>query len=118
MGVRQWTAVVDRSNNICAAFTESRMAARHKGDARAKSCIFQSLLFGPSFSGPAFSAPPPPLLPRPVVVEAVICRSADGPHRPKASRVYQLDRSGGTGLFIIIITLVVLHHEGATHISC
>jgi len=27
----QWTAVVHRSNSICAAFTESRMAARHKG---------------------------------------------------------------------------------------
>ena len=31
----QWTAVVHRSNSICAAFTESRMAARHKGDASA-----------------------------------------------------------------------------------
>jgi len=30
----QWTAVVHCSNSICAAFTESRMATRHKGDAR------------------------------------------------------------------------------------
>ena len=32
----QWTAVVHRNNSICAAFTESRMAARHKGDASAR----------------------------------------------------------------------------------
>jgi len=37
MGVRhvQWTAVVHR-NSICAAFTESRMVARHKGDTSAR----------------------------------------------------------------------------------